>query len=273
MDKKAAEFIAKLLRLRQSGTHGTVVPMHRALRRIRLEPSSILAIILLPVFFDLLLWVNLKPITELWGAFFDFWISKLHLVGHVSYATMKILGTSMPIPFPDLPTTLPSHYAVWGNGLVSLALLALTKFIPQKNYLPASYIARVALIIQISASLYFLIKPESPPYELGVYIEGILTLGLYLLLLLSPLLALIYYIFDFPFWRKGAATALVIVYFIIALPFQYMLHALIISSVSILFMPVLYLLFGALLNTLMFVSWYVWAMTWAGKTDKSSFTD
>ncbi|MBY0544590.1 MAG: hypothetical protein K2Q14_03460 [Gammaproteobacteria bacterium] len=114
-------------------------------------------------------------------------------------------------------------------------------------------------------SIFFLINPDSPPYELSNYIKGMLNLGIYLLLLLAPLLTLIYYIFDFAFWRKFAVTFFIIAYFIIALPLQYMLQALIISSVSMLFMPVLYLLFGALLDTLMFVGWYSWAMTWAGR--------
>ncbi len=264
MKSSAAAWKAKLFRHRHTGTHGTEIYMHRALRRITLSPSALLAIGLLPILFNLLLWTHVEFITGLWAQIFDFWIGKLQLDGQVSYTGMAFLGKQIEIPYPDLLTSLPSPSAILFNILISVSLFALTYFIP-KNYLPATYVVRAALLIQLSASLYFILNPQHPPYELSGYISGMLAVGLYMILLVTPLLAMIYYIFNFPLWRKLIVTMLILGFFVIALPFQYMLYALIISSASMLFMPVLYLLFGALLNTLMFVSWYAWAMTWMGK--------
>lgn len=265
MKKNAAILRAKLLKYRHTGIRGTPIVMHRALRKITLSYSAIATIVLLPLFFDGILWMGLDSITKLWAGIFDFWIHRLKLDGQVLYVGTQLLGKQLSIPYPDLPTSIPSQLAIYNNIVYSLLLFALVHFIP-KNYLPAIYVLRTALLIQLSASFYYIIHPGSNPYELMGYISGMLTLGLYVMLLASPLLAMIYYIFDFPFRYKLTATLLMVGYFLIVLPFQYMLHALIISSGSMLLMPVLYLLFGALLSTLMFVSLYGWMMTWGQNT-------
>jgi hypothetical protein len=107
-----------------------------------------------------------------------------------------------------------------------------------------------------------MIVPDAFPYNLAEYISSALVMGIYVMFFIPVMLALLYYIFDFAFWRKLVMTALIMGHFILFLPFQYMLHALVISSWSFLFLPLLYLLFGLLLDTLMFISWYSFAMTW-----------
>ena len=265
MKSSAAALRARLQRHRYTGTHGTPIHMHRALRHITLSPTALFTIVVLPFLVDWLLWQHVDSITGLWARIFNFWILKLDLDGGVSFTTLMFLGKPIEVPYPDLLTSLPSPFAIQINILVSVALFALTHFIP-KHYLPATYIVRTALLIQISASIYFFFNPGQPPYALPGYITGMLAAGLYMLLLVTPLLAMIYYIFHISLWRKLMVTLLILSYFVVALPFQYLMHTLILSSASMLFMPVLYLLFGALLNTLMFVSCYAWAMTWMGKS-------
>lgn len=261
MEENAAMLSAKILKHRHTGTQGTPILMHRSIRRIKLSSSAIFAIILLPIFFDVMLWINLEFITSLWADIFDFFMQKLNFDGQVLFVKTQLLGKNIFIPYPDLPTSIPSKIAIYSNIVFSLFFLAIVQFIP-KNYLPATYLLRAALLIQLSASLYYIVHPSGNPYELSGYISGMLTVGIYVLIFTPPLLALIYYIFDFPFWQKFMASLLIIGYFLLATPLQYMLHAIIISSLGMLFMPVLYLLFGVLLNTLMFVSLYAWVMTW-----------
>ncbi len=270
MENKAALFQAKLLQYRQTGTHGTRIRMHRALRHISLSPTTIFSIIVLPVFFDALLWTHLDTITQLWGRWFGFWIGHLQPDAHVAYASTAFLGRQLDVPYPDLMAALPSKAAVQINLIAALLILLPTGLI-SKKYLPVTYLLRAAILIQISSSVYFMLRPDHLPYAMGSYVSGMLSLGLYLMLLTSPLLALIYYIFDFPVWRKFMVTATMIGYFLLVLPMQYMLHALIMSKGSMLFMPLLYLLFGALLNILMFVSCYALAMTWRAR-EKNSLT-
>ncbi len=249
---------------RHTGAHGTTIRMHRALRKLRFSPSMLMAMILLPLIFDMTLWMNLEIITGVWADIFNFCIAKLNLDGHVSYESIRLLRHEVLMPYPDLMASPPFSITLWVNLFITALFLLLSAFVP-KNWLPFTYLARAGLLIQISASLYFFFNPDQPPHNLAPYILGTLTFGMYLLFFIAPLLALVYYIFDIALWRKCIVTALIISYFIVALPFQYMAHATIISSGSMLFMPVLYLLFGVLLDTLMFVGWYSWAMSWSGK--------
>lgn len=251
----------RLLESRQSGAKGTQIRMHRALRSMDLGFLTWATMIALPIFFSFVLWMSLEPITSLWATVFDFWLWKLKIDAHVSYLGMEFFGQLLYIPFPDLPTSTPSMTAVWINLVIAIVMMAVTIFLP-KSQLPMVYIFRAALFIQMSASVFFFVQPEGLPYDLAHYIGGMLTVGLYIMFLATPLLALIYYVFDFSFMRKFISTILILGYFTLVLPFQYMVHALIISYCSMLFMPTLYLLFGALLNMLMFVGWYSWAMTW-----------
>jgi len=254
----------RLFTNRRIGAKGTTIRMHRALRSMNFRRSIVMTMVLLPLIFSFALWVSMEPITSLWAKIFDFWIWKLELKGHVSYLPLSIFGQQVYIPYPNLPIIEPTSADVWMNLLVSIFILVVSLFLP-KRYAPALYLLRAAMAIQISASAYFLWRPEGLPYDIGNYVAGMLVVGLYIMLLITPMLAAIYYVFGFAFWRKLVATVLILGYFVIALPFQYLVHAIIICYWSPLFMPLLYLLFGALLNVLMFVSWYSWAMTWRGK--------
>jgi len=270
MTEKQSALSKTLWNYRHTGAKGTPIRMHRALRKLTLSPSILMAVILLPFLFDMILWINLDAITGAWADIFNFCIDKLHLAGQVSYAGVKLLRHKMLMPYPDLMAGPPLLMTVWGNGMMAALLLLLSNFMPTRT-MPFAYLLRAGLLIQISSSLYFFFNPDHPPHDLVPYITGALTFGVYLLFFISPLLALVYYIFDIAFWRKCIITALILIYFIIALPFQYMLHAYIISSWSMIFMPVLYLLFGVLLDTLMFVCWYSGAMSWSGKKQGESF--
>jgi len=262
----------KILKFRHLGNKGTRIPMHRSMRRTKLSWLTIISIILLPVFFDVMIWNYLGVITDLWADILNFCMNKLGLNGQISYSTQEFFGKTIYIPFPDLPISLPLERSIWLNIIVSLSILLLSVFIP-KNYLPAAYILRAILIIQISASVYFMINPETTPYNMQNYISGMLLLGIYLIFIIAPVLALIYYIFNFSLWQKLILTLMTIAYFILLLPFQYMLHAVIISSGSLLFMPVLYLFFGPLLDTLLFVGFYSWAMSWSSKRNGKESDD
>jgi hypothetical protein len=259
----------ELFKARNTSAKGNVIEMHHALRKITLSNSSMIAIIVLPLFFDMLIWFKLEMIMQFWHAVFHFWISHIGLNGQVFYTPVVMFGKQIFVPFPDLPVVLPTVKEVWMNISICLLIMALSLFIPKK-FLPLTYLLRAALLVQMSASLYFLISPHSFPYDVGDYISGALTLGIYLCMIIPAALALIYYIFDFAVWKKVIVTAVMLAYFIVLIPFQYMLHALIISSCGLLFMPVLYLFFGLLLETLMFISWYAWAMSRRGMSEQTA---
>ena len=255
---------ALLYNYRNTGTHGTTIHIHRALRKLIFSPNIVLSIIVFPVLFDMALWYKLDAIMSIWSDIFDLFITQLNLNGHVAYINIVMMYHNILIPYPNVVTSLPNNWAIWTNIVIVGLLWLLSTFMPKRT-MPFIYLLRVALIIQMSASVYFFLSPDRPPLEAAPYVSGALSFGVYFLFLISPLLALVYYIFDITLWRKCIVTLLMIIYFIIALPFQYMLHSYVIGHWSMLFMPLLYLLFGVLLDTLMLVCWYSLALSWRGE--------
>ncbi len=254
----------KLLAARQTGVKGTRILKHRALRNMPLSSVALQTAILLPLFVDVLLWLNFDTIAAFWSDIITYWMSKIDVGYGVAHMDMRVLGRVIAIPYPDVPTILPTHKLVLSNLMGVLVLGLLSFFIPRVN-MPMIYLVRASLVIHTTAIIYFLLSPNYFPYDMGSYIAGMLALAQYLIFLIPPLLGLIYYVLDFPLWRKLVVTVLTLGFFILMFPFQYMLYSIILASWTILFMPLLYIMFGPLLNTLMFVSWYSWALTWRGK--------
>jgi hypothetical protein len=251
----------QLLQKRRTGAKGTPILMHRSLWNLPLDRRTQYTILFLPLAFDLLLWFNLENITDFWAWIFAYWMQAMDMVGTVETLGQEMLWGVMDMPYPDLPALLPEQSAVWINMVACIIVMLLSNLIPS-NFLPLTFLLRFILFIQLTASVYFLISPDYFPYTLGTYITQSLTLGIYLLLLTPPILSMIYYIFDVNFWYKVALTVLVLGYFIIMLPFQYLLHSLILGEVSMLFLPTLYIVFSFLFDSFIFVSLYAWAMTW-----------
>lgn len=246
---------------RTTGVQGTSIRMHRSLDTIRLTPLALMSVVLLPLICDGLLWHYRHVLLQGWAQFFAFWQEKLG-AGSVAFRDITFLGTALAMPYPASGFSIPPLPSVVLNALACAVLLAATRIMPAR-FTPLAYLLRAGLLIQLSASLYFWLRPHLP-YDMPTYLTDMLSVGLALMLLISPILALIYYIFPITLWRKLLMTTLIVVYFYVALPFQALSHALLMHYGSVLFMPVLYMMFGLLLDTMMFVAWYSLAMTWTG---------
>ena len=81
--------------------------------------------------------------------------------------------------------------------------------------------------------------------------------------------ALIYYIFDFSLLKKAWLTLLTLLFVVLALPCQIMAHAYLLVCFSLLFLPVLYFVFGALFLVLGCIALYGWAMSWQRGSSES----
>lgn len=67
-----------------------------------------------------------------------------------------------------------------------------------------------------------------------------------------------YYILNESLFAKLTYTALLLLFLAIMAPHQVLIQALIMQHFSVLFMPVLYICFGAVFDTLVFVALYSW---------------
>lgn len=255
------ELQRRLLETRYSNAKGRIIPMHHAFKIIKFGPATRLGMIFMPVFFLLGVWLLFNPVALVWGEIFAFWAQHLGPEGAtVGHTLVGIIGQSVNMPYPALESTLPTTTGSWLNLAVCAVLFILSLFMPG-NWMPGTYLIRASLFIQASASVYFLLNPDEFHYTIASYTIDMLSLGMYMLFMVPLVLALVFYIFDFPLWWKGLVTLMTLVFFVLGLPMQYMMHAYIIHKTSYLFLPLLYFLFGVLLDVLMFINFYAIGMS------------
>ncbi len=257
----------KLLESRYSNSKGSIIPMHHAFKIIKFGPATRIGMIFMPVLFILGVWLSFGLIASFWDQVFNYWMVRLYENGHVGHMLIGVIGQSVNLPYPDLTTSIPVPSHVWLNILACVILFVLSFLLPGQM-MPFTYLTRFTLIIQASVSVYFLISPDYFPYTLAGYVTDMLTLGMYILFMVPFVLALVFYIFDFPIWWKCFITVATLSFFIIGMPMQYMLHAYILHATSYLFLPVLYFTCGVLLDVLMFINFYAIGMAWS--RDKSA---
>lgn len=252
----------KIARLRYRGINGTRIRQHRSLYQIKLGMGDILIALLLPVVFNILLLLYLDEVFQLWRGIFAYWLAKLETGASVGTGLVNVGDYLLHIPLPALEAMLPGVGIWWGTLAGCIMLYFATYFIPPARFLPVVYIIRACLLIQATALIYFFLIPGSFPYDLRSYLTDALGMSVLFLFIAPWLLGLTYCIFDFSLLQKIFLIGMVLVYFIIALPMQYLLHALFLERASLLFLPLCYLAFGIFIDVMLFVALYSWGMSW-----------
>lgn len=249
--------------LRFRGFGGTAIQLHRAIKQIRLSRANLIMAALLPLVFNLLLLCFLGAMLACWEWMFEFWLGRL--APGAATATHEIdLGLyTIALNYPQLSADEPSAANWLITMFATLVVLLLSFRFASDRLLPLAYIARACGLIQATALAYFFALPGHFPHDAASALGDALSMAIYFLFLIPWLLGVTYYIFNFSLLRKMGLTALMIIYFAIALPMQYLLHALIFHHFSLLFVPLLYLVFGIFIDVMMFVAMYSWGMSWA----------
>ena len=88
-----------------------------------------------------------------------------------------------------------------------------------------------------------------------------MTIGYVIMVSTPVMLAVGYYILNQSILVKLFHTAVILLFFTILVPHQVLAQAFIMQHMSVLFMPVLYLCFGAVFDALVFVALYSWAVS------------
>jgi len=164
------------------------------------------------------------------------------------------------IPYLRMEPVLPSSQAWWLTGAVTLALFAASFFLRGK-LIPIMYLLRGILLVPVTALLYFALLPARFPHTPDSYMEGLVTAGIALISTVPLLFGLTYYIFDFGLLKKAFLTAITMIHLALFLPLQVLMQALFLQK-TVLFMPVLYIVFGMPINILIIIAFYSWGMTW-----------
>ncbi len=252
----------EVLRMRQRGWGGGDIPAHRALRVSpvrpgKLVPAALLAIALLAAYLLLL-----GPVSHLWAGMLEFWRSAVDLPGRVSMVRYDFYGLlQFDVPSLSFGSGLPGSELWWG-GLVFTLLLGLGSFAVPLTWLPLRYLLRLVAFFQAGAQLFFGLWPWAFPYDGSGYVHGMLIADLMLIALIPVLLGSTYFVLDFSLWRKALLALLTMLHMLVLVPLQYAVHAYVIHHLSLLFMPLMFFVFGLTVNVLVFISFYAWGVSW-----------
>lgn len=126
---------------------------------------------------------------------------------------------------------------------------------------PLKISLRALCLIQWSACLFFWLAPASFPYSISSHASALMGMGFGFMLTIGPMLALGWGILRTPVLHKILAPVAFLAYFAVMLPHKTLLQIWLLEHLSILFMPLLFLCFGALLDLWMFVALYAWLVS------------
>jgi hypothetical protein len=155
------------------------------------------------------------------------------------------------------PTTLDMI-----SGWVLVGVLAVLGVLLRGRWVPAAYFMRFLAIVQLTAQVWFWLAPPPFAYSLPDYISGLVVCGVVVLLLAPFLVGFTFHVFDFLLWQKAAMVVLLLGHLAIMLPMQATIHAWMIQRGSLLAMPMLYFVFGVLIDVFVYVALYGWGMSW-----------
>jgi hypothetical protein len=235
--------------------------MHRALAHFRLGPMNLITAIFLFVFFLSVWLVFLPRVCGFWTRILALGIRVLPLRAELRLAQHHLTPLiRFDIPYLRMEPVLPSAQAWWLTCAATLALFVLS-FLLSGKLIPVMYLLRGVLLVPVTALAYFALLPARFPHTPDSYMEGMVTAGIALISTVPLLFGLTYYIFDFGLLKKAFLTAITMVHLALFLPLQVLLQALFLQK-TVLFMPVLYIIFGMPINILIIVAFYSWGMTW-----------
>jgi len=235
------------------------VQSHRAIGRLPIGFQLLLQAIALPLLFcGTLLWAE-PQVLAFWRDCILFWSDLLDipLRAHGEATGMRELGIAWKDgagSADDLPSA---------NMLLATTVVTGAAWIASRQLrgamLPLRYLLRILAVVQALALAFFWLLPAQFPYTVESHLTDLASMGFVLLVATPAMLTVGYYVLELGLATKIAHTLLILAYFAIMVPHQIVLHVLVLQHLSLLFMPVLYICFGALFDVLVFVALYSWA--------------
>lgn len=233
---------------------------HRAIASLKVTPYLLIQSITLPLIFVGILYWGQPLIFSFWMDCVEFW--SLHLAfplnltttfAETGQVTVHVLNHQTNSHMPSLNTLALTAVATLFGFALSLRM--------HKNILPLKYPLRIVCAVQFVALFYFWLFPSKFLYRVADHSEELFGIGYVVMLATPVMLALGYYILNQSLIKKIFNTLLILVFLGIMIPHQVLAHALILTQVSVLFMPVLYLCFGAIFDALVFIALYSWIVS------------
>jgi hypothetical protein len=260
----------QLDRLRKQGYGGGTISMHRAMLTLPLKPVRLVFSLLMALALACAYLLVIGKVSVIWLHYLEFCRSVIGLPGYVIMVTHHFAG-SLYLDAPRLITGgTPLTPLLWWSGFWVAALLLLLSFILPKRMVPANFMLRSIAFAQGTAQIFFGFWPDKFPYSITGYIEVMLIAGLMFVGLIPVLLAFIYYIFDFSTLRRLGTTLGLMLYLALFIPTQFLAHAWLLHKLSVLYMPLLFLVFGLPLNIMIFVAFFANALSKKERSEERS---
>jgi hypothetical protein len=196
-------------------------------------------------------------ITQFWQWIISLWANALELSIREHFPH---IGTDFSWEVVKDGSVAPSDSLLSLTLFTTVAIYAISYFFSD-DYFPLKIIARALCLIQVTSVLYFFAFPASFPYTVTSHITSLLKVGFYYMMAIAPMLAVGLGILKIPATLRMAAIVAILGYFAVMLPHKALLHALILESTSVLFMPILFLCFGSLIDLMIFISLYAWLVS------------
>lgn len=246
--------------LRDKGFRGGRIAPHRAMIGLVISWTLLIDLIVLPLMFAVAVILLLDPLMTAWREFFFMVRVPLGLPGAVTTNVFEVGPLAVAIPYFTVAAGWPEPRDL-ATGWMFVGLTFMIGLFLRGRWLPIGYLLRAVAILQATAQLWFTFA--SPPfYSLPDYTAGLLTSGVVILVLSPFLVAFTFHIFDFALWHKLLMASLLLLHLSVLLPLQVTVHAWVIHRASLLAMPIMFLLFGILLDVFVYVSLYGWGMSW-----------
>lgn len=246
--------------LRLRGWRGGLIRPHRAIARLRLRPRGVIESILLASTMTAGWILALPEVGRFWAAIFSFWGKHLNLAPEVTLVPQGWGHVQFALPCFGVSAGSTSGPIWWITAAVTV-LVFLGSFRFGEEALPWSYLVRGFCLLQTTALGYFALASARFPHALPSYTVSMLLFSCILIGLIPWLYAFTFYLLNFRLQQKVSLTLVTVLHLLVLVPHQYLLHVYLLHG-SILFMPLLYFVFGPFLDILAFVGFYSWGMSW-----------
>lgn len=233
---------------------------HRAITALKVTPYLLAQALILPLLLcGLLLWG--KPLLlDFWRHCILFWSSGLNLPFSLATRLNEAGQYVLLLPVGPEGAPMPSVTTLIVTAVVTLLAFALSLRMNNAK-LPLKYPLRIVCVVQFITLIYFWWTPSAFPYNIARHSEELMTIGYVVMLSTPVMLAVGYYLLNQSLLIKLFHTALILLFLVIMVPHQVLAQAFIMQHLSVLFMPVLYICFGAVFDALVFVALYSWAVS------------
>ncbi len=215
-----------------------------------------------------LLWLLRPYIWRYWTATWQYGLQQLNLPAIIKIDMFSNAVMQVPLLTADMDAAGPSRMLLLVTFLISGAAFA-ASFIRQGKWLPIAYLARGLGVFQMFVCLYFWVWPDHFVYSAMTHLRYVFLIQLSVIYILPVILTLIFYPLDLSLLKKAGATALMLVYLCIAVPWLMLLHAIVLQHGTLLFMPFAYFILGGPFLIMLNVALYSYCASWEGTLTES----